>query len=336
MAQNTKKQPLIPAYLVVGEDALKRAAVLKRLRERLAEFGDLSFNSDTFDGETALGSDIVSACNTMPFASDMRLVYVRDADRLKKADAEELVAYLASPSEQTVLALEAEKLAKNTRLYKAIASVGKSAIIDCEPKKKRDLPQTVRSMAVSHGVTFTEGAASALVDLVGENTVHLDSEVAKIALAHRGADPVSEHEVRSLVSRTTEATPWDFVNAFAARDLKKCLLLRTRMKSISPHALIAMCATRLRELLCAKVMEQRGSTSALAAALSEYAKIGNPKARPKQAWQVKDHITCARRFTREELRGAIIAARDTERAMKSGADPEAAFQDWVVMVCSGR
>ena len=112
MTQTARQKPLIPAYLIVGEDALKRSTVLRRLRERLAQYGDLSFNSDTFDGETALGADIVSACNTMPFASEKRLVYVRDVDKLKKADSEELIAYLDSPSDQTVLALEAEKLAK--------------------------------------------------------------------------------------------------------------------------------------------------------------------------------------------------------------------------------
>ena len=235
-----------------------------------------------------------------------------------------------------MLALEAEKLAKNTRLYKAVAAVGKSAVIECIPLKKKELPHTVRSMAVSHGTTFTEGAANALVELVGENTVHLDSEIAKIALAHRGNDPVSEHEVRSLVSRTTEATPWEFVDAFAARDLKKCLIYRAKMESTSPHALIAMCTSRLREIMCAKVLAERGNPNALASALTEYAKIANPKARPKQAWQVKGHSTLARRFSREELRRAIITARDAERAMKSGADPEAAFMDWITSVCTGR
>ena len=336
MTQTAKQKPLIPAYLIVGEDALKRSTVLRRLRKRLEEFGDLSFNSDTFDGETALGADIVSACNTMPFASEKRLVYVRNAEKLKKADSEELVSYLESPSSQTVLAVEAEKLAKNTRLYKAIAAVGKSAVIECVPLKKKELPHTVRSMAVSHGTTFTEGAANALVDLVGENTVRLDSEIAKIALAHRGSDPVSEHEVRSMVSRTTEATPWEFTDAFAARDLKKCLKYRSEMESTSPHALIGLCTTRLREVLCAKVMAQRGNTNALAPALTEYAKIANPKAKPRQAWQVKGHATLARRFTSEELRRALISARDTERAMKSGTDPEAAFMDWVISVCTGR
>ena len=49
-------------------------------------------------------------------------------------------------------------------------------------------------------------------------------------------------------------------------------------------------------------------------------------------WRVKNHNTWARSFTGEELRSALIAARDTEQAMKSGADPSAAFLDWMLSV----
>ena len=44
---------------------------------------------------------------------------VNDVDKLKKADSELLIAYLKEPCETTVLALEGQKVAKNTRLYKA-------------------------------------------------------------------------------------------------------------------------------------------------------------------------------------------------------------------------
>lgn len=310
----------MPVYLIVGEDALKRDTVMKRLRARLAKLGDLSFNSDEFNGETALGGDIVAACNTVPFASPVRLVEVRGADKLKKADAEALVTYLDAPNETTVLALVAEKLAKNTRLYKAVAKLGKTAVIDCAPLKRYELPKTVRALAVGHGVTLTEGAANVLVDLVGEDTVHLDNELKKIALAHRGSDAVNEHEIMGLVSRTAEVKPWEFVDAFAARDTRKCLLYLGRMDSVSPHALLAMCTTRLRELVCARSLAERGNPRGVAAAL----KLPD--------WRCKNHATWARGFTAAELRQALISSRDTERAMKSGTDPNAAFLDWVLLV----
>ena len=297
---------------------------MKSLRARLSSMGDLSFNADEFDGETAQGGDIVTACNTVPFASPVRLVEVRAVDKLKKADAEQLVSYLGSPNGSTVLALVAEKLAKNTRLYKAVAACGKTAVIDCAPLKRYELPRTVRSMAVTHGVTLTEGAAVKLVDLVGEDTVHLDSELKKIALAHRGTDAVNEHEIVDMVSRTAEVKPWEFVDAFAARDVRKCLLYLGRMDSVSPHALLAMCTTRLRELVCARSMADRGNPRGVAAALKA------------PDWRVKNHVNWARGFTAAELRRAIISSRDTERAMKSGADPRSAFLDWVLAVTARR
>ena len=319
---------LLPVYLVVGEDALKRAAVLKKLRARVAEYGDLSFNSDELDGEFAEGSAIVTSCNTMPFASDLRMVYVRNADKLKKADSEALVDYLKAPSASTVLALEAEKLAKTTRLYKAVAAHGAKAVIECAPLKKAELPKTVRAMAVGHGVTFTEGAARALVELVGENTVHLDNEIKKIALAHRGTDAVNENEVMAMTARMTEVKPWEFVDAFAARDLRKCMLYLTRMESTTPHALIAMCVNRIRELICAKAMAKRGNGNAatLAKALGAYGGRAVPD------WRVKNHAAWARKFTEEELRAALRSARDAEQAMKSGSDPQATFVDWTLSV----
>ena len=49
-------------------------------------------------------------------------------------------------------------------------------------------------------------------------------------------------------------------------------------------------------------------------------------------WRCKNHAAWARGFTAAELRRAIVSARDTERAMKSGADVQAAFLDWVLSV----
>lgn len=318
----------LPVYLVVGEDALKRAAVIKKLRARVAELGDISFNSDELDGEFVEEGLVVTSCNTMPFASDVRLVYVRNADKLGKADVDALVDYLKSPCPTTVLALEAEKLAKTTRLYKAIAAHGDKAVIECAALKKNELPKMVRAMAVGHGVTFSEGAARALVELVGDNTVHLDNEVRKIALAHRGADPVSEEEVVSMTSRMTEVKPWEFVDAFSARNFQKCLFYLGRMESVTPHALIAMCVNRLRELMCAQTLSRRGSSTQanLTKALSVYG------GRQVPDWRVKNHGAWARQFTARELRAAIVSARDAEQAMKSGSNPDDEFVDWLIDV----
>ena len=317
---------LLPVYLVNGEDELKRETVLKRLRARMAQKGDMEFNSDTFNGENAVASDIVAACNTVPFASEMRLVVVNNADLLKKADSEVLVDYLGAPCSTTVLCLVSRKLAKNTRLYKAIAAMGKQAVIDCTPKKAYELPKAVRGMAVSHGITLNESGAQRLVELVGENTIRLEAEIQKLALAHEGAQPIGPAEVEALVSRSAEAKPWDFTAAFAARDISQCVSLLDRMETTSPYALIGMCVARIRELIIAHALAARGQggTSALAAQLK------------LPEWRVKNHLTWARRWSAEELRHAIVSARDVERDMKSGSDSKAVFLEWTLSVLRTR
>ncbi len=319
MAQQ-KDNELLPAYLIVGDDTLKRERVLSRLRARLEALGDLAFNSDEFDGELAEGSAIVSACNTVPFASEKRLVYVHHADKLKKDDAAAVVDYLKTPASTTVLALEAEKLAKNTRLYKAVAGFGKDAVISCVTPKSYELPRQVRAMAPTHGITFTDDAARKLIELVGEDTVRLDNEIRKISLSHRGSDAVNVNEVISMVARTAEVKPWEFVDAFSARDLSKCIRYLSLMESVSPFALITMCTNRIRELICAQSLLRRGSADELANTL------GVP------GWRVKNHVTWAQLFSGAELIGALSSARDAEQSMKSGTDPDVAFLDWVMYV----
>ena len=313
----------MPAYAAVGDDALKRDTVVKRLRARLQKMGDLSFNYEEFAADQSDGSAIVAACNTVPFASPVRMVVVKDAGKLKKADSEALVAYLSNPSSSTVLLVEAEKLLKTSRLYKAIAAFGSQAIIDCASPVKRDFPRLVRSMAVNHGITVTEGAASLLVDLVGFDTVRIDAELAKIALAHNGADPVNEHEVSGMVARTTEVKPWEFLDSMSARNAKRCLLDITRMPSTSSVYLLTQCVGRIRELVCTKALQRRGEVKSLPSVLG------------KEAWKVKHYAQWSSRFTDEELKRALISARDAERAMKSGTKPEDAFKDWLVSFLLG-
>ncbi len=323
MDTSSKQPTLLPAYLIVGEDLLKQRRVIERLRESASKLGDLEFNHDRFDGESASGADVAAACNTLPFMSDVRLVEVAQADKMRKEDSEALVDYLAHPSPSTVLALIADKLAKNTRLYKAVAGVGKTAVIDCAPMKSYELAKAVRSMAPGHGFTMTAAAADKLVEFVGADTVRIDSELRKLAFSHAGTSaPVTDRDIESMVARTSELAPWNFVDALARRDVAACVGMYPRLGKNPAYGLITLCATRMRELVLAKTIEQRGDSTPLERVL------GGP------SWRYKNHASDARRFTLAELEGALVSLRDAERAMKSGSDPDRTFMDWVIAVAA--
>ena len=83
---------LKPIYLILSEQDFLLRQALDRLRARVGEVADLDFNLETFEGDSASADAIVAACNTLPFASDHRLVVVNSVDRLSKDATETLVA----------------------------------------------------------------------------------------------------------------------------------------------------------------------------------------------------------------------------------------------------
>ena len=314
-------QGLLSAYLVVGGDELKAREVTARLKKRL-EPGLEAFNLDERVASADVDArELLASLNTLPLGSGFRLVLVRDAEKLPKEASEALIGYLADPNPSTVLCLVSERLAKTTRLYKAVAKVGPQAIIDCTPAKRWDLPRRVVKMAQVKGMRMDEAAASELVARVGESTTMLDRQVATLGELCRGAGVITRADVERYVTRIAEVKPWDFLDAVCARDGARALELYSLMQGASEVALVAMLVGRIRELVCAKSLAERGQASELARTLG------------KQAWQVKSHAGWARRFSLSELTAGLDACARCDRALKSGADPRTAFTTLVVKLC---
>lgn len=313
----------LPAYLIVGTDELKREFVLKRLNARMEKLGDLDFNKDVLSGGSLDADELTAACNTLPFMSEKRLVVIQQADKLKKQAQDAVVSYLDSPNETTVLTLIADKLAKNTRLYKAVAKIDKKAVIECAPESARELPERVAKMARSHGVSISRDAAEELISLIGESTVHLDGEVQKMAIALGKGSAIDRAVVQDFVARVAEPKPWHLTDAMAARDPGKCAVMLSRMGSNNVFGLLTMCVNRIRDLMV--VHEMQGQpVSSVASALG------------KQDWQVRNYPRWASNYSEKELERALVAAAECDRAMKSGANQEETFERWVMGVCVNR
>lgn len=314
-------ETLAPLYLLVGEDGLKRETARRRLISRFKDMGDADFNIDMFDGENASVADVLASCIVLPFVSEQRLVVVDSVEKMGKEALGQLALYCDDPSETTVLCLIAEKLAKNTVLYKRIAGSYPKSIVDCAPKGRKELPQLVSNMARAHGVTMEPAAAVALIALVGDSTVRLDSELTKMAASVGAGGLISREVVARMVGRTAELKPWDLTDAFSERDITQVEHVLARLDSQSPFGLLALCETRVRDLLRAKALEDRGRGNELAAAL------GRPD------WQVRNLRSWARRWTCGELQAALKDAERAERDMRSGADQKSRFELWLLSSC---
>ena len=313
---------LLPAYLIVGADELKRGAAVRRLRSRVpADMAD--FNLDELDGASLEEpGQLISSAQTMPFCADFRLVIVNGAGELAKPVSEAVVSYLADPNPQCVLCLVAEKLAKNTRLYKAVAKVGPHSVIDCAPLKRWELPPYVVKLAQKRGLSMDNAAAQELVERVGESTVALDNQIATLAQLVGDAGRITLADVEANVAQIAEVSPWAFADAVCERNAPRAMEMLNLMKAPSLVFLHSVLVGRLRELICAKSLDARGAASGLARELG------------RQSWQVKNHVRWSRAFGEEELVKLLGQAAVCERALKGSQDSEAAFARFVLAMAS--
>lgn len=311
---------LLPAYLLVGPDEVKRDAAIDRLVSRLEASGMATFNLDDRDMTKPQEPDeIIASLCTFPMGSDFRLVILRSCDHLMKAMSEALVSYLAAPSPDTVCLIVADALARNTRLYKAVAKIDAKAVIDCSAKKRWELPAYVQGMASRHGVSISSAAAEELVARAGESTRMLDTQLKKLA-AMTGSSSIELADVERYVVRTAEIKPWDFLDAVSARDVARALELYRLLPPKSEVRLLSLLLTRVRELIVAKALDERGQARELASTLGV------------KDWQVKNHVRWSRLFSMDELVGALHSAVETECALKGSRDSEIAFTTWFVSI----
>ena len=146
----------------------------------------------------------------------------------------------------------------------------------------------------------------------------LDNDLAK--LAQMVESPQIELADVSAGCSYGRVQPWDFLNAVSARDMRRSLELFKLLPSKSYVWTYTLLCGRIRELIVAKALDARGQGRELAATLK------------LQSWQVKNHLTWARRFSMAELIAALEGAVDVELALKGSADSQTALLLWITNI----
>jgi len=318
-----KQAPLQPVYLFVGDDELKKRTMLERLVKRIGAEADLTFNQQVFDTSMLKdGEELLDACNTLPFASPLRLVVLHDADKAVKALSDALLGYLAAPCATTVLAMTATKFAKNAKNDKLLAQMAKidpKCIVDCAAKKRTELPALVSGLAKGRGLNIAYDAVQELISRTGSDTVALEKQIEKLAnyAASQRTNNLELADIRRLVSRTAAPTTWEFADSVFAGDLARAMLLRSRLRAETPYQLLALCVMRLRELISVRCLLDRGVRD-LASAMK------------RQEWQLRTVKQNAQRYSGSQLRSLLVLAAELDQLMKSGSDPELQLDRFII------
>ena len=292
---------LKPVYLITGGDRPKIQRALRRLRSRIGEAA-----VEMLSAEDASGEDAVAACNSMGLlGGGRRLVIIEGVERWKVADVKTVAEYLADPAPDTVLALVAAEVKKDSALGKACAKAGEILTYDVP---KRRLGDWVSTQFKERGVQVDAEAARVLVEIVGENPEELASEVA-------GADPVGVREIEQLAAGCAEVPGYELTDAWGRRDLAGALtacqtLLERSGDPVSRTvpALIGLLVGHVGRVRDCQTFAEEGLSSREAAARLK-----------RHPFYVEKLYAQARNYGPDELRGAVVRLAALDHAVKGGS-----------------
>jgi DNA polymerase III subunit delta len=303
---------LAAAYLIIGTDRPKITRAVRRLRTRV---GDEA--TEIRSAHDATGEDIVADCNALGlFAVERRLVIVEDVERWKAADLKALAEYLARPAPTTVLALVGSEVKRDSALAKAVAKSGEVLLYDLPKRRggKADLPRWVEAQLKERGVLIEPDAARAIVELVGDDSEELATEIDKLATWADG-QRIGEREVAELVPARAEIPPFDLTDAWGRRDVPGALAASERLVERSGDASRDV-FLRVSGLLTAHVgrvldCQQLSAEGVPPAAAAERLK--------RNRFYVQKLYEQAGNFSPDELAEAIVRLARLDLALKGGS-----------------
>jgi DNA polymerase-3 subunit delta len=298
---------LKPVYLITGGDRPKIQRALRRLRSRIGEDA-----VELLSAEDTTGQDAVAACNSLGLlGGGGRLVIVEDVERWKAADVKALAEYLADPAPETVLALVAAELKKDSALAKAAGKAGEILTYDVP---KRRIGEWVTTQFKERGVQVDAEAARVLVEIVGESPEELASEIDKVS-TWAGADPVGVREIEELAAGCAEIPGYELTDAWGRRDLAAALTACQTLLERSGDA-VSRTVPALIGLLVAHVGRVRDCQAFAEEGLSPREAAARLKRHP---FYVEKLYAQARNYGPDELRAAVVRLAALDHAVKGGS-----------------
>ncbi len=236
------------AVLGTDESRVKETALALSRELAPADAGD--FGVDIIDGAAdnaehceRIVRATMDALQTLPFFGGGKLVWLKNANFLADTQvgktiaaiegAESILDYVEKqlPPEVKFL-LSATAVDKRRAAYKRIQKLADLRVFDRPDTSKTgwedEVMPLVQRRARDMGITFDGDALDMFVQLAGEDTRQLDSELEKIGLYLGQAKRVTVEDVRAIVPLSRAGIIFEVGNAIGKRDLRRALeLLRT-------------------------------------------------------------------------------------------------------------
>lgn len=294
--------PRFPIVLIYGPN---RGLVSERIETLLKNVRGKSsddFTVVTLDGD-ALASDpgkLSDEARTIGLFGDKRILHVRAGGR---SFVEGLKPLLDDPSPETLIAIEAGDLAKNSPLRTACESAKSAAVIPCYDDDARTIGALIDSSVLHAGLSMDRDAKEALVGLVGSDRLSTRGEIEKLIFYVGVTKKIALADVRAVVADASGLAIDDILDAASAGDSKSALraLAAARSEGTSPASILNAAIRHLSSLHKMSLQVEAGEDAE------------SVLKRNRVFWRrMDDHKRALRRLGSRTIESALISMGEAE------------------------
>lgn len=213
-------------YLLLGSDAWLVQHVLNIIQAQLKMQQEIeTINLYADDIQRAELSDVL---DTYSIFASSKLIIIRNAEMLRKADLETLASYFKNSSDMQSLVINTSKMDKRMSVWKAIHQG--SLQISCNPPRSHyDIQKWLDFVLKNKSKQMDAAAKSMFLARVELDYATAYNELEKLLLIAKERKSVSAQDVQRSLGTSRVGTMIDFYRALGRRNLTECLKTINRM-----------------------------------------------------------------------------------------------------------
>ncbi len=262
-------------HVLIGEDDYSIRQALDKIKRSIGDPTALLTNSTVFDGRQLTVEELQTACDTVPFLAEKRLVVVegllerfesrnkssrkKPARQPEQDECKSVVDCISNIPDFTELVLVDGRIGDSNPLLRKLSAIAK--VRSFPLLKEAQLRQWVERRVARVGGAISTQAVNLLIRFVGNNLWIISNEVDKLVSFAAGRR-IEEGDVRAVVSYAQEANVFAMVDAIlefrvgTAQELLQQLLKH----GAAPAQLLVMLSRQVRIMLQIKDMRNHGKS----------------------------------------------------------------------------
>ncbi|SJZ94854.1 DNA polymerase III, delta subunit [Pilibacter termitis] len=327
-----KKGEIAPVYLLFGTEEYLFDQVKQALEATLFPEGrdDMSFSF--YDMNTTSLSEVVNDALELPFFAEKKLIFAEDslfltAKKVAKGvehNVEELLEYLKSPSESTVLVFcVRENLDGKRKVVKALKK--EATVLELSPLKEEEVRRYLLDFFKNEGISIDKHALEELLVRTHFSLTMAMNEARKVQVFVGDKGVATKEEITQLVAKTLDQDIFELTGLIFEGNADRALLVLEDLilQGESLIALNALFISQVRLFLQVKILLSEGfQQGAIASATG-----ANP-------YRVKLAMGRVRRMDKRLLMEIFEKSVVLDHKMKSSPlDTKVLFQLFIMEIC---